>query len=118
MATIEDEFKQVADSFAKRLKPDEQAFFSFTTLHDVEIAVKDIQDQQRKSKTAQNLTRMQPFLQAMSQYEGIIEVFLNTSAILCFVWGPMKMMLMVSFSYNFPSILSLRGIEHMIAKEN
>ncbi|KAE8449591.1 hypothetical protein EG329_007921 [Mollisiaceae sp. DMI_Dod_QoI] len=35
----------------------------------------------------------------MAQYEKIIEVFLNTSAILCFVWGPMKFCLQVASTW-------------------
>jgi hypothetical protein len=96
MATIEDDFKQVLDGFKKRLKPDEEASFAITTLVDLQNAANDLQEKQRKSKTAQNLKRIEPFLQAMTQYKEIIEVFLNTSSILCFVWGPMKLMLLVS----------------------
>jgi hypothetical protein len=96
MATIEDSFKQVLDDFKKRLNPDELAKFSVTTLGDLQNAAINLQEKQRKSKTAQNLKRIEPFLQAMAQYKEIIEVFLNTSSLLCFVWGPMKFMLLVS----------------------
>jgi hypothetical protein len=96
MATIEDGFKQVLDDFKKRLKPEEKAAFACTTLSDLKNEVTNLQEKQRKSKTAQNLRRIDPFLQAMSQYTQVIEVFLNTSSMLCFVWGPMKFMLLVS----------------------
>ena len=96
MATIEDGFKRVLADFKKRLKPEEEARFALTTLADLEKAANDLQEKQRRSKTAQNLKRIEPFLQAMAQYKGIIEMFLNTSSILCFVWGPMKFMLLVS----------------------
>ncbi|KAF8852553.1 hypothetical protein BDZ45DRAFT_807386 [Acephala macrosclerotiorum] len=96
MATIDDGFKQVLDDFKKRLKPEEQTRFAMTTLVDLQKAASDIQERQRRSKTAQNLARIQPFLQVMSQYTEIIEVFLNTSSMLCFVWGPMKFILMTA----------------------
>lgn len=95
MTTLEDGFNQASLEFKKRLQPGEEAQFAITTLHDLEIAVQDIQERQRKSKTAQNLNRIKPFLQAMAQYQEIIEVFLNTSTMLCFVWGPMKLILLV-----------------------
>jgi len=95
MSTLENDFRQVVDDFKKRLRPDEETKFRFTTLNDLELTAKNIQETQRRNKTAQNLTRIQPFLQAMKQYQEIIEVFLNTSDILCFIWGPMKFMLMV-----------------------
>jgi hypothetical protein len=96
MATIEDGFKRVLDDFKMRLKPEEEAIFAITTLADLEKAANELQEKQRISKTAQNLKRIEPFLQAMAQYKEIIEVFLNTSPILSFVWGPMKFMLLVS----------------------
>jgi hypothetical protein len=94
---MEDDFKQVLTDFKMRLKPDERAKFACTSLHDVELAMKEVQEKQKKSKTVQNLTRIQPFLQGMIQYKETIEVFLNTSSMLCFIWGPMKFMLLVSF---------------------
>jgi len=96
MASIEQGFHQAMAEFKIHLKPEEESMFSFTTLHDLEAAAIKIQDSQRKRKTAQNLKRIRPFLQAMEQYKDIIEVFLNTSSVLCFVWGPMKFMLMVN----------------------
>jgi hypothetical protein len=96
MATIEDGFKQVLDEFKKQLKPEEEAEFALTTLADLEKAAHDIQEKQRRSKTARNLTRIKPFLQVMEQYKDLIGGYLNTSSILCFVWGPMKFMLLVS----------------------
>jgi hypothetical protein len=95
MTTLQDGFKQAFDNFKKRLKPEEEVKFAVTSLNDLELAVKDLQERQRKTKTAQNLKRIEPFLQAMEQYKEIIEVFLNASSLLCFIWGPMKFMLMV-----------------------
>lgn len=96
MATIEDDFRKVLTDFKKKLKPEEQAEFKITTLAELEKVAYEVQETQRKSKTARNLKKIEPFLQAMSQYTRIIEVFLNASSFLCFVWGPMKSMLLVS----------------------
>lgn len=93
---MEDDFKKAIDDFKKRLKPDEERHFAASTLADLQNTIVEIQDTQRRRKTAQNLKRIEPFLQAMGQYKEIIEVFLNTSSLLCFVWGPMKFMLLVS----------------------
>jgi hypothetical protein len=112
MSALEDDFKQVLADFKKRLKPNELAKFAFTSLNDLELATKDLQEKQKKTKTSQNLTRIQPFLQAMMQYKEIIEVFLNASSMLCFVWGPMKFMLLVGFDWSCfdPTLpLSTRG---------
>jgi len=95
MATVEEGFKNAVADFRKHLKPEEESQFKFTTLNDLQLAAKDIQEKQRKTKTTRSLTRIQPFLQAMTEYTKVIEVFLNTSSILCFIWGPMKFMLLV-----------------------
>lgn len=42
-----------------------------------------------------NLTRVSGFLEAMNQFGAVIEVFLNTSEILAFVWGPLNFLLLV-----------------------
>lgn len=98
-ATLEDGFRQVLADFKKRLKPDELVKFEFTELEHLRLATQDLQERQTKSKTAQNLTRIQPFLQAMMQFKDTIEVFLNASKYLCFIWGPMKFMLLVRPAY-------------------
>jgi DNA-binding Lrp family transcriptional regulator len=95
MASLDDDFKKVLTEFTKKLKPEELAGFRVTTLVELEKAAYDLQEAQRKTKTARNLKKIEPFLQAMSQYKGVIEVFLNTSSLLCFIWGPMKSMLLV-----------------------
>jgi hypothetical protein len=93
----------VLADFTKRLKPEEQKKFALTSLNELQLATKDLQDKQTRGKTNQNLTRIQPFLNAMLQYKDTIEVFLNTSSILCFIWGPMNFMLLVNhWSYFFP----------------
>ena len=112
MSTIEDDFKQVLFDFKKKLTREEESKFVVTTLSDLERATNDLQEKQRKSKTARNLKRIQPFLQAMGQYKDTIEVFLNASSFLCFIWGPMKFLIIVSSfrirSYFYLSLLSTR----------
>ena len=97
MASIEADLKEVLDNYKKKLTPEEEKKFASTTLKDLKDAITGLQDDQRKSKTVRNLAKMQKFLSCMSQYQTIIEVFLNTSDILCFVWGPLKFLLLVSF---------------------
>lgn len=43
-----------------------------------------------------NLTRIQRFLEGMEQLGKVIDIFLNTSEVLAFVWGPIKFLLLVS----------------------
>ena len=93
--SIDDNFQRVLDKFSSRLTKKELEDFQFSSLKDVQVAVTAIQDEQGRRKSMMNLTRVQRFLEAMDQYGKVIEVFLNASSILCFVWGPMKFCLQV-----------------------
>ena len=98
MASVDDSFQQVVEKFKKRLTRDEQNEFKFTSLRDVLASVELIQVEQGQRNSMMNLTRIKRFLEAMRQYGTIVEVFLNASSLLCFIWGPMKFCLMVSKS--------------------
>ena len=69
-----------------KLTPTEQADFQFSTLGDLQNALKNIQENQLKKRHLQCLIRIKPFLESMEQYGKVIEVFLNTTNILAFVW--------------------------------
>jgi hypothetical protein len=93
-----DGFQQAVAKFSLRLSKKEFEDFKFCTLHDLRTAITTIQEVQGKRRELMNLTRVQAFLEAMDQYGKVIEVFLNASSILCFVWGPMKFILQASNS--------------------
>ena len=69
-----------------KLTPKEIQDFQFASLDELRAAMDDIQQQQVKRRSLQCLIRVQPFLLAMEQYGKVVEVFLNTSNILAFVW--------------------------------
>ncbi|KAJ8062489.1 hypothetical protein OCU04_009019 [Sclerotinia nivalis] len=102
-----DPFQKCLDDFKKRLTNEELQDFQFSSLDDVKAAILKIQDDQSRRKSMMNLPRVKAFLEAFEQYEKIIEVFLNTSSILCFVWGPMKFCLQVASSWaeSFDTLL-------------
>lgn len=60
--------------------------FQLTSLDDLKHQISIIQNDQRKSKNMRYLKRLGPFLDAMEQYGKIIEVFLNVSDIIAFIW--------------------------------
>jgi hypothetical protein len=101
MSTIppySDSFQQAVAKFSLRLTKKELEDFKLCTLNDLRIAITAIQEVQGKKRELMNLTRVKAFLEAMDQYGKVIEVFLNASSILCFVWGPMKLILQASVS--------------------
>jgi hypothetical protein len=95
MASVEDTFRATLSSFKKRLTSKEQDDFSFSTLEDVRKEIARIQSEQGNEKAMMNMTRLQSFLEAMDQFGKVIEVFLNTSQFVAFIWGPLKFILQV-----------------------
>lgn len=64
----------------------ERAEFQFATIDELLTAIENIQEEQAKKRKLRNLMRIRPFLASMEEYGKVIEVFLNASNILAFVW--------------------------------
>lgn len=90
-----DGFHRVLSTFRARLTTAELDSFKFVTLEHVQQAIANIQVEQEKRKEMMNFSRILGFLEAMNQFGKVVEVFLNSSEILCFVWGPLKFLLQV-----------------------
>ena len=95
MVSVEDTFRATLSNFKKRLTSKEQDDFSFSTLEDVRKEISRIQSEQGNEKKMMNMTRLQSFLEAMDQFGKVIEVFLNASQFVAFIWGPLKFILQV-----------------------
>lgn len=95
MAPSEDGFRTILTAFKKRLTPKEEEDFQFATLQDVHNAINRIQKEQAARYEMMNMARIQSFLEGMDQFGKVIEVFLNTSEFVAFVWGPLKFVLQV-----------------------
>lgn len=100
MATIEDGFRRTLASFSAQLAPEQMEDFKFTKLEDVQVAVMTIQAQQEKRMEMMNMKRIQSFLEAMDGFRKVVEVFLNSSMFLPFIWGPIKFLLQVRHHLN------------------
>jgi len=105
MVAAKDIFQTTLSDFKKRLTQKEQDDFRFATLEDVRRLIFRIQNEQEGFKTMVNMTRIQSFLEAMDQFSKVIEVFLNVSEFVAFVWGPMKFVLQVRQQPNSPTSL-------------
>jgi len=95
MTTVEDSFRNTLEEFKKSLTKKERDSFKSTTLEEVHNVILEIQKQQETTKNMMNFTRLKSFLEAMGQFGEVIEVFLNTTEFVAFVWGPMKFILQV-----------------------
>ncbi len=72
--------------FTNRLTQAEKEDFQLATLEDVYDTINEIQVKQAEENRMRNLARVRGFLEAMQEYGKVIEVFLNASDVLAFVW--------------------------------
>ena len=79
-------FEDALSNFKKGLSKKELAQFQCVDFKDVEDTIKSIERDQKGKKKMQNIARIKPFLDAMNQYGKIIEVFLNASNIIAYIW--------------------------------
>jgi hypothetical protein len=79
-------FQKALDDFKSDLSQEEQDEITYTTLPALKKCIRSIQDDHLKARDSKNMERLRHFLEGMEQYSQVIEVFLNASAILCFVW--------------------------------
>ncbi|KAF2036244.1 hypothetical protein EK21DRAFT_52772 [Setomelanomma holmii] len=86
-------FKLVLEKFKASLSASERRRFGATTLQDLEIELQTIQLKQTSERKARAMSRLGRFLEGMKEYDKLVAVFLNTSQLLAFIWGPMKFLL-------------------------
>lgn len=79
-------FQQCLDDFKRNLSPEQKETFKFTTLDELKRLVHDIQEEQNKSRRMNNLKRLAPFIEAMEQFDQVVQVFLNAADMLAFIW--------------------------------
>jgi len=79
-------FQKAVDRFRNGLTEEQKKLFAMSSLQDVEDGIKRVQSQHGPEKKLRNLTRLKKFLEAMSQIEEVVKVFLNSSEVVGFVW--------------------------------
>ena len=86
MSSPTDSIHKAFESLQRSISLEHRHAFESTELQDVWTAVEDIQAAQRKRRSAQNLRRVEPLLQALEKYSKIIEVLCNGTQYLSFIW--------------------------------
>lgn len=100
MNEARDIFQQSLKDFKSRLKPEEQAKFAKVTRHDLYTEILSIQEKQRNTKQMQNMNRIKRFLEGVDQLTKVVDVFLNTTEFVGFIYGPIKFMLLVCLAVS------------------
>lgn len=86
--------------FKARLSGTELVDFRNTKLVDLRKEMSRIQAEQDARREMMNMSRIQRCIEAMDQFGKVIEIFLNVSDAVAFIWGPMKFLLLVSDLIN------------------
>lgn len=79
-------FETALSDFKTSLTPEENEDFKMTDLAALKQVLSKIQKDQENRRSMMYMKRLEPFLNAMETYGKVIEVFLNTSNILAFIW--------------------------------
>ncbi|KAI1076452.1 hypothetical protein F5B20DRAFT_556101 [Whalleya microplaca] len=93
--TTLDHFKRTAG-----LTVMEEKEFQMTSLEELRDCIKKIQQDQERKRRLMYMKRLDPFLRTMEQYGKVIEVFVNTSDVVAFIWGPMKFILLIATTFS------------------
>ncbi|KAI5861652.1 hypothetical protein GGS23DRAFT_576006 [Durotheca rogersii] len=104
-----DRFQRALDRFRANLSPSMINEFSNCTLRDVRDFCDNIQRTQGREGKLRYMGRLKAFIEAMEEFGKVIEVYLNATTILCFVWGPMKFLLGIAKTYvdSFDKLLDV-----------
>ncbi|KAI2628485.1 hypothetical protein GGR54DRAFT_587349 [Hypoxylon sp. NC1633] len=96
------EFRAALDQFKRTagLTQTEEAEFQMTNLEDLRDCIRNIQQDQEQKKGMMYMKRLDPFLKTMEEYGKVLDVFVNTSEIVAFVWGPMKFILIIARTFS------------------
>ncbi|KAI0022441.1 hypothetical protein F4780DRAFT_197555 [Xylariomycetidae sp. FL0641] len=89
-------FDKALEKFKQGLDEKQRLQFAASTLDEVEAEIQRIQDQHGSQKRLRSLSRISRFLEAMTQIEHLVSVYLNVSNLVAFVWGPIKLVLQVA----------------------
>lgn len=101
-------FQHVLTTFKTKVDPKLASEFQMTTLTDLKGVLSSIQRKHNSERRVRNMGRLSRFLDAMDQYGKVIEVFLNVTDVLAFVWVSLNY---TNFTQMIPKLIQLsRGL--------
>jgi hypothetical protein len=96
-----DAFSNALNIFRNKLTGQQLTDFKNTTYDSLCNDMTAMQDGQNKRKEMMDMCRIQSFLEAMNQFGKVIEIFLNVSEAVAFIWGPIKFLLLVMLPLRY-----------------
>ena len=86
MASASDLVKKALDQFKSTLSSDDARTFMDTTYGDLWEGAREIEREQGRRMDIRFMRRIEPFLESMGSYAGVIEVFCQGYPPMAFVW--------------------------------
>jgi len=88
ISSVDEAFESAKSDFLQKLtNPQDYDFSKFTSIDQVYDTTDEIQREQAATGTMRNLRKIQPYLECMSQYVGVLETFVQIKPeILCLIW--------------------------------
>jgi len=79
-------FSLALERFKAKLTEKEKDTFQGTTLDELKMELNKVQQRHCSKRQEVGMKRLEKFLEAMNQYDKVVTVFLNTSAVVAFIW--------------------------------
>jgi hypothetical protein len=79
--SVLEDFKKSAHLTSKQVED-----FQFESLDGLRLAIQKIQREQEAKRRTRHMKRLEPFLRTMEQFGKVVEVFVNTTDVLAYVW--------------------------------
>ncbi|KAF5588538.1 heterokaryon incompatibility protein het-E-1 [Fusarium subglutinans] len=93
-------FERSLDLFRRELSDDQIKQINGANQKIVTDTIQEIQGRLGRRNDLCKLTRIQRFLHAMEHIEKLVTIFLNASDFVAFIWGPIKLALMVATTWT------------------
>lgn len=86
--SLDEEFRLIAEDFQQKAKltPQQLKAFKVTKVEDIRVVLANVQKRNDDDRACIWLRRIEPFINTFLDFGNIIEVFLNASDFLAFIW--------------------------------
>ncbi|KAM0496300.1 hypothetical protein ACHAP8_007561 [Fusarium lateritium] len=88
------------DQFRRELTDDQKKVISGANRKAIDHEIQNIQAKLGREKSLCSLNRIERFLDAMHEIEKLVNIFLNVSEAVAFIWGPIKLVLMMAMTWT------------------
>ncbi|KAM0214016.1 hypothetical protein ACHAQD_009050 [Fusarium lateritium] len=101
MASIQStSFERSLEQFRRELSDIEKKEIGGANQKSLEVTIQKIQSKLGREHGLCRLTRVEALVRAMKQIEELVTIFLNVSEVVAFIWGPIKLALMVATTWG------------------